>query len=68
MYNNAYAELNITKAAYETIAAIEKELSDAFSAIEENESINEAKVLAAFIGIRLLRTILIPLPVMDMMI
>lgn len=48
MYNNAYSELNITKAAYETIAAIEKELSDAFSAIEENESINEAKVLAAF--------------------
>ena len=48
MYNNAYAELHITKAAYETIAAIEKELSDAFSAIEENESINEAKVLAAF--------------------
>ena len=48
MYNNAYAKLNITKAAYETIAAIEKELSDAFSAIEENESINEAKVLAAF--------------------
>lgn len=48
MYNKAYAELNITKEAYETIAAIEKELSDAFSAIEDTECINEAKVLAAF--------------------
>jgi len=48
MYDNYYNHLGITKSAYDTVTALERELECVFERIEGIESLNQAKVLSAF--------------------
>lgn len=53
MYNRFYEELGITQSAYETVCALENELESVFRRIKDTESVNEAKVLRAFLKNRI---------------
>ena len=48
MFNEAFARLQIKKEAFELINELEKQLKDVFTEIEKVETLNQAKVLAAF--------------------
>ena len=48
MFNEAFARLQIKKEAFELINELEIQLKDVFTEIEKVETLNQAKVLAAF--------------------
>ena len=48
MFNESFARLQIKKEAFELINELEIQLKDVFTEIEKVETLNQAKVLAAF--------------------
>lgn len=53
MYSDIYKRIGIDKTSYDTVEKLESELNMEFSAIERVESVNEAKVLNAFLENRI---------------